>query len=320
MTMIAAMHTTREHLEGGAPSDDTRAFRRCLGQYATGVAVVTAAHNGRTAGMTINSFASVSLEPPLILWSIRKASASAPVFIEADHFAINMLACEQVGLSQRFGASDPNALTNTPWRESLHGDPLLDGAIGHLACKRASVYEGGDHWILVGEVEWFARFSGEPLLFSQGQYAVAHNHPQLGTGAAPSHRDVREPTNPSFLTLLSTANHRTSAQFEEHRRTFGVTVASGRILNRLYDRPLERDELARTTFLGEATLDDAIRELCAQGHISKSGMHYQLTQTGRNQRAALAKKAQAFTTAILSRFSSDDVAIAARVLNALAQE
>lgn len=316
MTTVADPSIAPDVLERGAPAEDVRAFRRCLGQYATGVAIVTAAHDGLLVGMTINSFASVSLEPPLVLWSIRKASGSAQAFLNAGHFTINVLASDQVELSQQFGASNPQVFEHVAWQAGQYGAPLLPGVIGQLECTCARVDDGGDHWILVGEVKTFTRYAGEPLLFSQGQYAVAQNHPQLSAPA--SQPNASEPIAPSFLTLLSTANHRSSARFEEHRQQFGVTVASGRVLSRLYEQPLDRAELALTTFLGEAALDDAIRELSEQGNLTQVGTHYELTPVGRERRAALAQKAQAFTHEILAQFSAADVAAATRVLSALA--
>ena len=164
-------------IEQGDPAADGRAFRRCLGQYPTGVTVITAQNGEQLVGMAVNSFAAVSLDPPLVLWSIRRESKSARDFLEASHFAVNILAADQVEVSQRFGAGDPERFQRTPWSRGVSGAPLLSQAIAHLECKRTVVHEGGDHMILVGQVERYARFDGEPLLFSQGQYAVAQTHP-----------------------------------------------------------------------------------------------------------------------------------------------
>ncbi|WP_233873618.1 flavin reductase family protein [Paraburkholderia adhaesiva] len=158
-------------LGGGNPVEDTRAFRRCLGQYPTGVTVVTARHEGELVGMTVNSFASVSLDPPLILWSIRRESRSVEAFTGAQHFVVNVLADDQVPVSQWFATAHPERFELAPWSEGVGGAPLLDGAVVQLECERVAVHEAGDHLILIGEVKQYAHFDGKPLAFSNGGYA-----------------------------------------------------------------------------------------------------------------------------------------------------
>src|SRR5690606_14777471 len=92
----------------GDPATDGRGFRRALGQYATGVTVVTASADGEAGGVTANSFASVSMDPPLVLWSLQKSSQSYHIFTKATHFAVNVLASDQIELSQRFAKSGPD--------------------------------------------------------------------------------------------------------------------------------------------------------------------------------------------------------------------
>lgn len=165
----------RPPIEPGDPAMDPRAFRRCLGQYPTGVTIVTACHQGQLLGMAVNSFAAVSLSPPLVLWSIRRESRSAQAFIEAGHFAVSILAQDQVEVSQAFGAAAPDRFDTVAWQPGLEGAPLVDGAIAHLECRTEAVHDGGDHHILVGRVLRQQRFEGAPLVFAQGQYAVTQH-------------------------------------------------------------------------------------------------------------------------------------------------
>src|SRR6187401_3574516 len=102
--MTAEAHLP-ETVEAGSPQDDLRGFRRALGHFATGVTIITAQWDGHLAGMTANSFSSVSLDPPLVLWSIAKAAQSLPVFGKADSFAVNVLAADQLDLASRFARS-----------------------------------------------------------------------------------------------------------------------------------------------------------------------------------------------------------------------
>jgi len=161
----------------GDPTAEPEAFRRCLGQFATGVTVVTANINGEPIGLTVNSFASVSLNPPLILWSINAASSSYAKFSVADSFIINVLADDQIALSRHFGRSGGDKFDSVAWSEGLNGAPILDGVAAFFECSRESEHQGGDHLILVGRVQRAVQFDRNTLLFAQGRYRIAADHP-----------------------------------------------------------------------------------------------------------------------------------------------
>lgn len=149
--------------------DSARALRDALGRFATGVAVVTTRGPDGPVGITANSFASVSLEPPLVLWSPAKASSRFAVFAEARHFAIHVLGQEHRDLAAHFvrHGRDFGSLT----AETGPGDaPLLDRCLARFACRTAAVHDAGDHVIVVGEVLEAGFREGEPLVFSQGAY------------------------------------------------------------------------------------------------------------------------------------------------------
>jgi flavin reductase (DIM6/NTAB) family NADH-FMN oxidoreductase RutF len=158
---------------------DRRDFRRALGQFATGVTVVTAmTKDGRPVGMTVNSFASVSLDPPLVLWSLSRQASSFADFLDASHLAINVLAANQHHLSRHFSTSVADKFASVEYTQSA-GGPLLKGAIAHFICRTFRQYEGGDHVILVGEVEEYQWHQGKPLVFHSGRYHLATRHPDL---------------------------------------------------------------------------------------------------------------------------------------------
>lgn len=319
MNQIAKMPGGRALVEQGDPAADNRAFRRCLGHYPTGVAVVTARHGDRVVGMAVNSFSAVSLDPPLVLWSIRRESKSLQDFMDASHFAINILAADQVETSQLFGAGHPDRFDLTPWQPGVCGAPVLDQAIAHLECRQASVYEGGDHLILVGHVERYARFEGEPLLFSQGQYAVPRSHPQIATKSVVVPAATSKGTcKSSFLKVLSETQQRMSALFEEHRKALGVTQASTRILTRLYEGPCDVEELERSTYLGCDALDDSLGDLVMEGYAQRNASGtLNLTEKGRLKREAVAARSAQFTQEKLRGITAEDIAAAERVLLAL---
>ncbi len=308
-------------LEQGDPAEDGRAFRRCLGQYPTGVCVVTAQHGSNLLGMAVNSFAAVSLAPPLVLWSIRRESSSAAGFCAAGHFAVNMLSAEQVHLAQQFGSPAGERFAGVAWQPGRSGAPLLAGATAQLECRLVQVHEGGDHFILVGHVERYARFEGDPLVFSRGRYGVAQDHPQLARSAeqAAATPPANAQAEPSFLRHLSLAGQHMNLQFEAHRRDLGVTAAAARVLNQLQAGALDKAALQRATLLGQSAVEDALGELSHQGLVRSQTEPFQLTPAGQDRRAALAARVAEFTRAQLQGLPQADVAAAARVLQALAQ-
>jgi len=159
---------------------DRRDFRRALGQFTTGVAVVTTrARDGRRVGITVNSFSSVSLDPPLVLWSLSRTAPSFHDFAIASHFVVNVLAADQHHLSRQFSTPLPDKFAGVVCHESECGAPIVDGATAHFVCRVVKQYDGGDHVIFLGEVEAYKFVEGEPLVFHSGRYRVATRHPDI---------------------------------------------------------------------------------------------------------------------------------------------
>ncbi len=150
---------------------DTRALRDALGAFATGVTVVTACSPaGEYVGLTVNSFNSVSLEPPLIVWSLSLDSPNLEVFRRASHYAVNVLALDQADLSQLFASSVGNRFAGLEVREGLGSAPLLKGCCAWFECRNEIRHPGGDHLVFIGYVERFSRAPGEPLIYHAGRY------------------------------------------------------------------------------------------------------------------------------------------------------
>ena len=251
-------------LEAGDPAADPRLFRRCLGQYATGVAVVTASSGAQLNGMTINSFASLSLEPALVLWSIARTSRSFAFFSQCQSFAINVLGADQMHLSQLFSSKQEDRFSAAQWQPGMHGSPLLAGCIAHLECTLEQTFEGGDHLVLVGRVTRIARYAGTPLLFSQGQYSIADVHPDL-SGEPESAGSLPRPEH-NLLSSIFDAHHALSEAFEEHRRAEGVSVAVARVLASLYARPGSASRHWPGNLPGPARCRGCPGRVAAQGH------------------------------------------------------
>lgn len=159
---------------------DPRDLRRAFGQYATGVTVVTArGEDGHRVGVTANSFTSVSIDPPLVLWCPAKTTPSLQVLRESTHFAVNVLASDQHDLSRQFATPSDDKFAGVSTTEGTHGVPLIDGAVASFECRTVDFVEAGDHVICIGEVEKYDVAGGEPLVFHAGGYQVPTRHPDV---------------------------------------------------------------------------------------------------------------------------------------------
>src|SRR5258708_2404500 len=148
-------------------SINPRDFRNALGTYATGVTIITAvAADGRPYGLTCNSFASVSLNPPLVLWSLGMFSQGLSVFQNASHFAVNVLGESQQALATKFAKSSEDKFAGVEWKPGLGNAPLLADSVANFQCRAANRYYGGDHVIFFGAVGAYDYNRHEPLLFS----------------------------------------------------------------------------------------------------------------------------------------------------------
>ncbi len=147
-------------------------FRTALGAFATGVTIVTAIDSrGQPIGLTANSFNSVSIDPPLVLWSLSRQAGSLPAFEGGSHYAINVLAADQRALAERFSTQHVDRFDGVSFRAGSTGAPLIEGAAATFECHNRSRYTEGDHLILVGEVLHCAHRDGvSPLLFHGGRY------------------------------------------------------------------------------------------------------------------------------------------------------
>ncbi|MFT4047169.1 MAG: flavin reductase family protein [Solimonas sp.] len=237
------------------------AFRQALGSFTTGVTIVTAVDaDGRDVGMTANSFNSVSLDPPMVLWSIARSSASFEAFMNARHFAVHILASDQDQLASRFAKRGVDRFAGLRLGRGPDGIPLLEGCSARFQCRMAFRHDGGDHVILVGEVLEFEHGGHDPLVFKGGRFAYAL--PKADD--APPAGDAAEPgaIAPDFLIYqLGRAYHQIFARLqpELERRRLGTSayfalsmlgVRDGRTLSEL-------DGLASYTGVG-------VTDLCAR--------------------------------------------------------
>lgn len=152
---------------------DTVEFRKALGRYPTGVAVIaTRDARGSAVGLTCNSFTSVSLSPPLVLWCMALYSPNLAAFLEAPHFAVNFLSADQESLSRRFSSPVADRFEGVEFSSGEGGVPLIAGCAGHLECRNETRHYIGDHVIFIGGVLRYAYAMRAPLVFSEGQFGA----------------------------------------------------------------------------------------------------------------------------------------------------
>jgi flavin reductase (DIM6/NTAB) family NADH-FMN oxidoreductase RutF len=150
---------------------DPKELRRVMGQFATGVTIITTRDaEGAPYGLTANAVSSLSLEPPLVLICVDKKAETGPHFLDSRCFVMNVLAEGQEELSSRFAKSGGDKFQGLAYATDQHGVPVLEGTLAHLECRIVETHEGGDHYIHVGEVLHAEVRDGNPLLFFRGRY------------------------------------------------------------------------------------------------------------------------------------------------------
>ena len=309
----------RTPIEAGDPAGDSRLFRRCLGLYGTGVTIITTETEDQRAAVTVNSFASVSLEPPLVLWSISHGSRSYSLFKNGSHFAVNILASTQMHVSRHFSSKVEDKFADAAWWPGEFGSPLLDGCLAHFECETYSQVEGGDHTILIGLVRRASRFEGEPLLFAQGQYSVAYSHPQVSPSPEVGGLKPEASSEGAIIPQIFEAHHLLSSTFDEHRHAEGLDIPVARVIACIYDVPgLKADQVARATYLGQRDTEDALATLVERGMlVNSTDGQLILTEAGRHRREAIRKRWLDFQKDQLATISEVDRRATLRTLSKL---
>ncbi len=253
----------------GQTAIDSRILRDALSSFATGVTIVTTADQaGEPVGMTASSFNSVSMDPPLILWSVTKTALSAPIFQQAKHFSVHVLAADQMTLSNRFARSGADKFEGVDYQLDDQGVPLLSGALTRFDCRTWSVYEGGDHWIIVGEVTNMEANKGEGLVFSGGSYATA-------TTIQPPNPDVQNDDGPIedlLIYNLARAYVQVSSKFHNAVEESGLSIPQWRILASLHGGKARNfADLVARTFVSPKKMHHLLAQMQKAGWLTVEG-------------------------------------------------
>ena len=300
---------------------DVRAFRRALGNFATGVTVVTAAdHNGRKVGVTANSFNSVSLDPPLILWSIDKRSTSHDVFATATHFAVNVLAADQIDLSNNFARPKDDRFAGIEYESGHGGAPILADCSARFQCKKYQQVDGGDHWIMIGRVVAFDDFGRAPLLYHQGAYSMVLPHTRMtksGEGQpASSHFQGRLSDNLYYL--MTQALRAYQASYQPRQLSTGLRTSEARMLMVLEnDAGLSLTDLQREVAMPVREIEEAVANLTRKGLVCEEDVRLRLTVKGIDETEGLWSIAREQQEKVFSQFSDDQLEFFKTVLKAV---
>ena len=294
-------------------------LRSCLAQFATGVCVITT--EALDVAMTVNSFAALSLEPPLVLWSIRKSSSRLQAYLDASHFAVNILSRGQMDLASRFARSGAQErFEGVLRREAPSGAIILDGTCGWFDCRCAEVRDGGDHYILIGEVKAYEKREAVPLLFAQGRYAVPEDIVPLVKGGGQTLPNVAVGKPVLLLDLLHRASQTLSSEFEVYRRMESVDIFESRILGDLSRNvPSCIVDIAQRAFISIHEARTAASALISRGYLFKEAdERLSLTHTGRKKWQLILEHATDFHTRKTVGISMTDLSTVRRVLFSLA--
>lgn len=254
-------------------SVDTLEFRKALGSFVTGVTIVTTrSADGTDVGLTANSFNSVSLDPPMVLWSLARTAASREAFEQAAYFAVHVLASDQEALSQRFAKRGEDKFAGLPIARGEGGVALIADCAARFVCRTAYQYDGGDHIIFVGEVQTFDHIDKRPLAFHAGRYAVAANRsfplPPCGVQA-----ENDGSFSEDFLGyLLGRAHHQFYTKIRQHMAGLGLNEAEHYLLSVLINgdgRSVEGID-SILAYTGVRVTPPLVESLLARGLLSVS--------------------------------------------------
>lgn len=286
---------------------DARQFRSALGQFATGVTVVTApdGDNGYI-GTTASSFNSVSMDPPLILWSIDNGARSLPAYEKAEHFVVNILAADQVGVSNHFARQQDDKFADLDFDLNDFGVPVLRGCSASFHCKTQYLYEGGDHTIIVGEVLRFDASERDGLLFHQGRYSVSDAHPAAMVAAKPEESEEENFAANYLHYLVGRCFYQLMDKLDIMLAKQDINQEEYRVLASCSGlQTADFDTLLHYTLLAAPKLTPALDNMMKRGLMQKKGVSFDLTEAGQNLLVPLMAMAKSNEADMLGAFSGE---------------
>ncbi|MEP2235901.1 MAG: flavin reductase [Alteripontixanthobacter sp.] len=293
-----------------------REFRNALGSFATGVTIATTADgSGQPVGVTASSFNSVSVDPPLVLWSLAKNSLSRDAFASSGHFAVHVLAATQEELSNRFARSGEDKFDEVDWRAGELGSPVLAQHAALFECRTRHQYEGGDHIIMVGEVVSFETRDEAPLLFHGGRYAERRPRPVGEPGQSVDIEHGRFSDDFLFY-LISRAHFQTSRPTRRKLDELGLSMEEYMTLAILsMEAPLAGDALTRRlAHTGHAPGNDLLADMAAKDLVAAGQDGFDLAEKGRKLFVETLAFGKAMEADLADHFTPAEIAETKRML------
>ncbi len=302
---------------------DPRDFRRALGNFATGVTVITACTpEGVQTGVTANSFNSVSLEPPLVLWSIMKSSGSVDVFDDASQFAVNILAADQIPVSNHFARPSDDKFAGIDYEKGAGNAPLLQDCSARFQCENYQKVDGGDHWILIGKVVAYDDFGRSPLLYHGGAYSAVIPHAGVkpketeASDAGQAKNDKRLADNLYYQMLQAVKRYQTG--YQPMQLATGLRTIEARMLLTLNDfDTLSTQDLEERIGMPDNDLQAAVETLCRKEWLARKDDQLSLTTAGVEQAETLWNIANERQKEVFGQFSEEELATFRKVLEAV---
>ncbi|WP_371395279.1 flavin reductase [Fretibacter rubidus] len=290
---------------------DPREFRNALGQFATGVTVVTTTNEaGEPVGVTASSFNSVSLDPPLVLWSLAKTSNSMPAYQSSGGFNVHILASHQDSLSNTFARPSENNFADVNWKPCDSGHPVLPEYATLFRCETQYQYEGGDHVIFVGKVVEFETHNYPVLVFHGGKYADAKVKPKKPEINLPS-VDVEsgQYTEEFLLYLVSRAHFQSSYPIRKACYDVGMSEPEYFCLSLLsMNGSLSRDEIvSRLEHTGHHPDEEIFARLVRKNWVTDDTKAISISDIGREKFIQLLAQSKAMEEQLTKYFTDDEI-------------
>jgi len=299
-----------------ASEQSQRDFRNALGSFATGVTIATTLDaSGEPVGVTASSFNSVSLDPPLVLWSLAKNSLSREAFCESGHFAVHVLAASQEQLSNLFARSGEDKFGSVEWHSGELGSPIFQEHAALFQCRTRHQYEGGDHIILVGEVIHFEAREHAPLLFHAGSYAERRPRPR-SEGTESVDTEHGRFSDDFLFYLISRAHFQTSRPTRERLDEIGSSMEEYLALAVLsMEAPLGKEDIGtQLAHTGYAPSPRLLDLMTRKGLIVEKDDLFELAPKGRELFVETLAFGKALEADLANHFTAAELAETKRVL------
>lgn len=301
---------------------DPMEFRQALGAFATGVTIITTRKpDGEPLGLTVSSFNSVSLNPPLVLWSLAEDSYCLPVFREIEHWTVHVLSSSQEALSTKFAMKGEDKFAGLETEDGVGGCPMLKGCTARFQCKTAFQYEGGDHVIFVGEVLSFDRAEDAPLVFHGGRYAHAtHRDNRTATARSPY---LGGSFNENFLGYLLGRSHykfygRVRPLLKEEKLSDEEFYVLSTLTLRREMSSAQMDQVMADVL--DETGEDAVQSLIERGLVVREddiAHQLHLTESGSNMALKLISTAKGVESQVMESLGEEEAVVLKSLLHRL---